>query len=79
MPVGVTAGIGMALLTAGWTCATAFSRLETAVEKNREAVARIADKLDEAAGDRWTRTDMLVWVHILRAQNPDLKIPEPRK
>ena len=31
---------------------------------------------ERAAEDRWRRVDMKNWVKVLKAQNPDLKVPE---
>ena len=34
--------------------------------------------IESGLADQWTKEDMKVWADLLKAQNPDLIIPDPR-
>lgn len=40
-------------------------------------LGRRLERIEERSGDRWTLTDMTLWVERLRQRNPELQIPEP--
>ena len=61
-------GIFVVALTATWGGARWATRVDTRLES-------IEDRLLTGTNDRWTRLDMLLWVELLRVQNPTLNIP----
>ncbi len=46
------------------------------IEALKVEVQTVQEKLDTAAKNVWTSRDMQLWVELLRAKNPDIKIPD---
>ena len=76
MPLGVVAGVGILLASAGWSAASQLSSLRHEVEMNRLTIEATRVTIERAAGDRWTRSDMRLWVSEHRAANPGVKVPD---
>lgn len=43
------------------------------------SVERLKESAERSWGDRWTRTDMRLWVERLRGLNPDLTVPNAER
>lgn len=69
IPVGVVTAVLVALVTAGWTAAAAFTRMQSSLENLTIEVSELKEK------DTWTTEKMKAWVMTLRALNPEVKFP----
>lgn len=83
----ISIALVLALSAPAAAVAWTISNLSHGVERNREGIERGLDdlqatveelrlELKHAAEDRWRRTQMRQWAHILGLQNPDLKLPD---
>lgn len=72
VPLTWVVGIVLFLLTGFGTILSAYTWLD-----NRfDGVFSRLDKMEEKAGDRFRRSDMVSWVSDLREQNPAIVIPD---
>jgi uncharacterized membrane protein len=74
--------ISLVVLLAGGIAGGAWwaSAMTSRIGRMQHDLDRIASRLDDAAGDRWRRTDHRQWTSVLRDLNPNLVIstvPDP--
>jgi len=78
IPVGVAIAVCVTLVIGTWSASSAFNSVLQAVDENGSNISSIREELREFGNSSWSRRDMANWVLLLRMQNPDLKIPEPK-
>lgn len=53
------------------------TNIQRDITETRQAVERLSESLHSGSLDRWTSTDMKIWVKRLKELNDGIKVPEP--
>ena len=71
LDLGAVIAIVLAVIVATWKTAGAIAKLNSTMVQMRDNMKDLASALDGRA----THTEIVTWVRLLRAQNPDIQVP----
>lgn len=76
IPLGFMMTIIVACITGFSWLQSSFMEIKYQLKDNTEKIKEIKDEIQLKMMDRWTRTDMSSFVDLLKARNPELKVPD---
>lgn len=72
IPLGAVGAVLLVLVSA-WGF---FDSRFTSIDKGLERQDRRLEKLEELAKERWSSTDMKLWISEFRRLNPEIEVPK---
>ena len=76
VPIGLVAGVAVALATGAVWLNTKLQSIDFKMEMLSQQLKAVTVQLETDHREHWSTRDMELWAKLLRAQNPDIKIPE---
>ena len=79
VPIGLVAAMVVAIASGAVWLNTQLQNLNFQMSALQVKVDSIQTQLVEASTMHWSARDMQLWIALLKAQNPDIKVPDISK
>ena len=76
IPLGLLITVVLSAISGTVWLQASFMDLKYQLKDNTDTINEIKMEIQEKMTDRWTRTDMTNFLDLLKAKNPELKIPD---
>lgn len=76
IPIGLVVGIVVAFASGAVWLNTKLQSIDFNMEMLRQELKAVTLKLETDHREHWSTRDMQLWAKLLKAQNPDMNIPE---
>lgn len=76
LPLGIAITLATTAVIAALWVQTAITDVDDSLTAMSYDIRALKEKIDSMYVDRWTSTDMMIWVEQLKSRNPNLTIPD---
>jgi len=76
VPIGLVAGVALALASGAVWLNTQLQSIDFKMEMLSQQLKAVTVQLEADQREHWSTRDMVLWAKLLKAQNPEMKIPE---